>query len=114
MEKNIGDILGGFEEIDMKDAHRNGKFLRIKVKMDLKNPLKTGAVVRYKEKSHRVFFKYERLPTFCFVCGRMGHQIKDNEAMEDLGEEGFKDINEQDLSHGICSRASPLPKVYED
>ncbi|XP_058749873.1 uncharacterized protein LOC131622870 [Vicia villosa] len=114
MAKKIGDILGSFEEMDMKDAHRNGKFLRIKVKMDLKKPLKRGTVVRYKEKSHRVFFKYERLPTFCFICGRVGHQMKDCEEMGDLGEEGYEDIDEQDLSYGIWLRASPLPKVYED
>lgn len=67
MDKKLGGILGEFEEMDQKEAHRNERFLRIKVKINLKKPLKPGTVVRYKEKNLRVHFKYERLPTF-FLC----------------------------------------------
>ncbi|CAI8606586.1 unnamed protein product [Vicia faba] len=100
MAKKMRDILGSFEEMDMKDAHPIDRFLRIKVTIDLRNPLKRGTVVKFKEKSLRVHFKYERLPTFCFVCRRIGHQLKDYKALEDLNEEGFEDIEEQELSYG--------------
>src|SRR3954471_16744334 len=100
MARKLGGILGKFEEMDMREANRNGRFLRIKVTLDLKLPLKRGTVVKFKEKNLRIHFKYERLPTFCFVCGRLGHQMKDCEAVEDLSEEGYEELEEQDLSYG--------------
>ncbi|CAI8596235.1 unnamed protein product [Vicia faba] len=112
--KKLGNIFGSYEEMDLKDAHRIGTFLRIKVTIDLRNPLKRGTVVKFKEKNRRDHFKYERLPTFCFIYGRIRHQLKDCEAFEDLNEEGFEDIEEQELSYGQWLRASPLPKVIED
>lgn len=60
----------------MKEANINGRILQIKVTLDLKMPLKRGNVVRFKVKNLRVHFKYERLPTFCYVSGRLGHQLK--------------------------------------
>lgn len=53
-------------------------------------------------------------PTFCFVCGRMGHQMKDCEVVEDLNVEGFEEFEEQDLSFGKWLRASLLPKIGEE
>ncbi|XP_058740824.1 uncharacterized protein LOC131623919 [Vicia villosa] len=114
MAKKIGGIIGVFEEMDQKEAHKNGRFLRVKVKMDLKQPLKRGTVVKFKDKTLRIHFKYERLPTFCFVCGRIGHQLKDCESLGDISEEGFEDIEEQDLSFGLWLRASPLPRITEE
>ncbi|XP_058733455.1 uncharacterized protein LOC131605074 [Vicia villosa] len=114
MAKKLGGILGVFEEMDMKEANRNGRFLRIKVTIDLKLPLKRGIVIRFKDKNLRVHFKYERLPTFCFICGRLGHQLKDCEVTGELNEDGFDDIEEQDLLYGQWLRASPLPTVNDD
>ncbi|CAK8564243.1 unnamed protein product [Lathyrus sativus] len=107
MTKKLGGILGEFEEMDLKEAHINGRFLRIKAKINLNKSLKRGTVVRFKEKNLIVYFKYERLPTFCFVCGRVGHQLKDCEPVGDFSEEGFKDLDEQDLSFE-CGCELPL------
>ncbi|XP_058752316.1 uncharacterized protein LOC131625473 [Vicia villosa] len=114
MAKKLGSILGEYEEMDSREAFKNGRFLRVKVTLNLKDPLKRGTIVKFKEKNLRVHFKYERLPTFCFVCGRMGHQMKDCEALEEFTEEGFDEIEEQDLSYGQWLRASPLPKMSEE
>ncbi|XP_058746709.1 uncharacterized protein LOC131619652 [Vicia villosa] len=114
MARKIGNILGNYEEMDAREVCRNGRFLRIKVTLDLKGPLKRGTLVKVKDKNLRVHFKYERLPTFCFVCGRLGHQMKDCESLDDLTEEGFEELEEQDLSYGQWLRASPLPKMNED
>lgn len=73
MAKKIEDIMGSFEEMGSREAHRIGRFLRIKVKMDLKQPMKRGTMVSFKKKKHRVYFKYEQFPTCCFVFGRLGH-----------------------------------------
>ncbi|XP_058749387.1 uncharacterized protein LOC131622377 [Vicia villosa] len=113
MARKIGSIIGTFEEMDTREACRNGRFLRIKVTVDLKLPLKRGTMVKFKEKNLRVHFKYERLPTFCFVCGRIGHQLKDCESLEELTEAGFEELEEQDLSYGQWLRASPLPKMSD-
>jgi hypothetical protein len=50
------------------------EFMRIRVKVDVRLPLKKDAKV--KDRAGRwctVNFKYEKLGVFCFVCGIMGH-----------------------------------------
>lgn len=71
-------------------------------------------VVRFKDKSLRVHFKYEILSTFCFACGRIRHQLKDYEALGDLSEKGYEDLDEQDLSFRIWLTASLLPRSVEE
>lgn len=114
MARKIGNIIGSFEEMDNKEACRTGRFLRIKVTIDQKKPLKRGTVVKFKEKDKRVHFKYERLPTFCFMCERLGLQLKDCESLEELTKEGYEELEEQDFSYGQWLRASPLSKMTED
>lgn len=80
--KKLGDTIGKFVEVDTKDGNRMGKFLRVKAEIDLMKPLKRGTVIKFQGKSLRVFFKYERLPNFCYTCGRIGHQIKDCEEVD--------------------------------
>ncbi|KAI5435962.1 hypothetical protein KIW84_022404 [Lathyrus oleraceus] len=70
--RKIGSILGTFEEMDLNEAHRNCHFLRIKVTIDLKSLFKK----------------------------RMDHQMKYGEALKDFNEEGFKELEEQNLSFG--------------
>lgn len=94
MAKQLGDTVGKFVEIDQKESNRMGRFLRIKVKVDLCKPLKRGTILKYQEKSLKVLFKYERLPTFCFVCGRIGHQLKDCEEIREGEMEGYDEIVE--------------------
>lgn len=50
-------------------------------------------MVHFKEKNFQVHFKYEHLPTFYFVCGRIGHELTDFEVLGDLAEEGFEDMD---------------------
>lgn len=109
--KKLGDTIGKFVEVDPKDVNRLGKFLRVKAEIDLKKPLKRGTVIKYQGKSLRVFFKYERLPNFCYICGRVGHQIKDCDEREGHEDVDFDDIEEKDLPFGLWMRASPLPRI---
>lgn len=87
--------MGKFVEIDQKESNRMGRFLRVKVKVDLRKPLKRGTILKYQEKRLKVLFKYERLQTFYFVCGRIGHQLKDCEEISEGGMEGYDDIVER-------------------
>jgi hypothetical protein len=110
MAKKLGNIIGQFEETDPLERNRTGRFLRLKVLIDLRKPLKRGTVIKSQDRSLKVYFKYERLPNFCFVCGRIGHQLKECEEASDLEEAGYEELEEKELGFGPWLRASPLPK----
>jgi hypothetical protein len=50
------------------------QYMRVRVKVDVRLPLKKEAKVKDREGNWcTVKFKYEKLGVFCFVCGIMGH-----------------------------------------
>ncbi|XP_024642377.1 uncharacterized protein [Medicago truncatula] len=110
MARKLGDLVGKFLEVDQRDTNIMGKSIRIKVDIDLRNPLKRGIVLKYQKRSLWIFFKYERLPNFCYKCGRIGHQMKECEEETGQDGEGYTDVEEQDQAYGSWMRASPLPK----
>lgn len=64
MASKIGNLMGTFEEADSRDSNRLGKFLRLKVNIDLSKPLKRGSTINFQGKELKVLFRYERLPNF--------------------------------------------------
>ncbi|CAN6199624.1 unnamed protein product [Urochloa humidicola] len=78
----IGAEMGEFMEMDKEeDGSAVGRFLRIKVKWDIRKPLMRGAtVVSVKEDGGETPLwcplEYEFLPDFCYVCGLIGHTDK--------------------------------------
>jgi hypothetical protein len=71
----LADYIGTFVEYD---KNNNSSFwrqhMRIRVKVDVRKPLKKEFKVKDKEGAWcTVKFKYEKLGVFCFVCGIMGH-----------------------------------------
>ena len=57
-----------------KDDGTGGEFLRVRLKLDISRPLprccklwNVGKLVGW------VGLKFERLPNFCYWCGRVGH-----------------------------------------
>lgn len=53
-----------------------GRCLRIRVRIDLRLPLERERALNLLGKSHWVTFKYEKLPLFCFYCGRILHDVE--------------------------------------
>jgi hypothetical protein len=70
----IGESLGSLVDMDVAcDGMGWGHCLRIRVVLDLRNPLERGRAIHLNGKSHWVIFKYEKLPMFCFNYGRLLH-----------------------------------------
>ncbi|CAN1786845.1 hypothetical protein LINPERHAP1_LOCUS17386 [Linum perenne] len=47
--------------------------MRIRVRLDVQKSLKIEKMVKKANSEILVTFKYERLPSFCYVCGRIGN-----------------------------------------
>lgn len=87
--KSIGNYVGKFVASDPKNLNgiwRN--YQRIKVAIDVHKPLKSK--MRMKKAGGEwlwISFKYERLPSFCFYCGVIGHSEKFCETLFDEKED---------------------------
>lgn len=76
--RDPSNSLGRFIEIDRRIGQSDqAKFMRVRVDLQLDKPLRRGGKIASVEgERFWVSFRYERLPTFCFHCGRLGHDIK--------------------------------------
>lgn len=76
--KAIGDYVGEFVYVDKNSFDGSWKaFHRIRVLIDVAKPLKRKMKIKKAGGSWSwIEFKYERLPTFCFICGVLGHADK--------------------------------------
>jgi hypothetical protein len=70
----IGESLGDVEDVDVAgDGSGWGRCLRLRVRLNLHEPLERGRALRLGGKSYWVTFRYEKLPMVCFNCGRVLH-----------------------------------------
>ncbi|KAL5767157.1 hypothetical protein ACOSQ2_013940 [Xanthoceras sorbifolium] len=102
--EEVGSIVDF--SIDTKDLW--GKFLRIKVRIDITKPLKRGIRLRLANFDTMItaLIKYERLPDFCYGCGLIGHSFR-----ECYNSEVRKNIMEGvEPKFGGWLRASPLDR----
>lgn len=71
----IGESIGDVEEVDTSEW---GRWLRIRVAVDLAKPLMRGRRLSLPGGDKILaLFRYERLPDFCYVCGRVDHMERD-------------------------------------
>lgn len=74
---NTGASLGPVEVVEANGAGLGWrKYLRIRVNLDLSKPLERGRVLKFRGKTCWVSFRYEKLPRFCFSCGRIKHGLE--------------------------------------
>ncbi|XP_019156927.1 PREDICTED: uncharacterized protein LOC109153517 [Ipomoea nil] len=74
----IGSSLGSFIKADdIVDNNPDGlstSFMRVRVQLDTSKPLtKKMKIKPATGEPFYIEFKYEKLPTFCFICGLIGH-----------------------------------------
>ena len=76
--KDLGNNLGRYLETNKRMwLTKQAKFLRIRVDSPLNKPLHRGGnILNLDEEKTWVNYKYERLPSFCFWCGFLGHNEK--------------------------------------
>ena len=77
--ESIGATLGKVEKVDaIGKGFCLGNYLRIRVRLDITMPLCRGRKVRLGDQGLKwVDLKYERLPIFCYLCGRVDHDEKE-------------------------------------
>ncbi|TXG66079.1 hypothetical protein EZV62_007354 [Acer yangbiense] len=76
--KWLAEQIGEVMDIPLESRECWGKYMRVRVRIDISKPLKWWLRLKLgkTEGVTRVSLKYERLPEFCFVCGKIGHGIK--------------------------------------
>jgi hypothetical protein len=77
--KWLAEQLGEVVEIPAESRECWGKFMRVKVRIDITKALKRWLRLKLSksEEVTNVNLKYERLPEFCFACGKIGHSVKE-------------------------------------
>jgi hypothetical protein len=90
--KNIADYIGEYLDYDEKNDNLPWrKYMRIRVLVDVRLPLKrTKKIKKPGGESKVVQFKYERLGTFCYICGLMGHSDSRCPKLFELGDSDVK------------------------
>ncbi|KAJ8748273.1 hypothetical protein K2173_000845 [Erythroxylum novogranatense] len=76
--RDAGNYLGEYIESDARNYTCIWRdFMRIRVAIDIRNPLKRKLFIKRSGGEQICLdFKYERLNTFCYFCGKVGHTDK--------------------------------------
>lgn len=111
--QQIGGRFGEVLEVDKETMIGVGRSIRIKIQVRLDKPLKKGTKIRIGKSEPRwIPTTYERLPSFCYWCGMLGHSHKDcTQLMEN--EENGERLAESEMPYGDWMRASPM-KLYKE
>ncbi|XP_059458425.1 uncharacterized protein LOC132188022 [Corylus avellana] len=66
--------VGKVEDVDTDvDGTGWGKYLRVRVHVNLAKPIPRGRTLKLKDKSYWVPFQYKKVRKFCFSCGVISH-----------------------------------------
>lgn len=96
MNERVGRELGGLVgKVQNVHADNRGKiwdnFIRVRIEHVMTEPLKRCSYIEEKGKGEKdkdrmrtCQVKYEKVPRFCFYCGRIGHDAKSCLMLEEL------------------------------
>ncbi|KAL5733474.1 hypothetical protein ACOSQ2_033166 [Xanthoceras sorbifolium] len=75
----LAGMIGEVIEVPIENKECWGKFLHVKVGIDVSKPLKRGIRVYLEEFDTLIVapIRYERLPEYCYGCGEIGHPLRD-------------------------------------
>lgn len=106
----IAKLSGEVLEIDQNSMVGITRHIRVKVRVNISQPLKKGMSLDLGNNiTAWIPFKYERLPSFCFVCGAIGHMRRECDLTDSSQE--ILDLSEEELPYGEWMRVSPLKKA---
>ncbi|XP_073121701.1 uncharacterized protein [Henckelia pumila] len=99
--RDVGNFLGKFVEADSNNFTGIWRdYMRIRVSMDIRLPIKRRMKLKkIGEEWSWINFKYEKIPTFCFFCGVIGHSDKFCEKLFDYPDKSVEKL------YGVWLRA---------
>ncbi|KAK4420265.1 hypothetical protein Salat_2439600 [Sesamum alatum] len=98
MTKEVVESIGNRLGVFINSEHASGSVaggasVRIRVSLDVRVPLKIFLRIKAPEGERTVSFTYERLPTFCYGFGVLGHLVRDCPSTLETGwSEGGEDL----------------------
>lgn len=106
--KDIGNYIGVY--IDRDPNNFVGvwrEYLCIRVSLSLDTPIKRRMKLKKSEKDWSwVNFKYEAIPTFCYICGMIGHGERFCDRIFDTPLESIE------KPYGVWLRVEPRRKAH--
>ncbi|KAL2931886.1 hypothetical protein RDABS01_037296 [Bienertia sinuspersici] len=80
----LASKIGTFLQFDKSYDIEIERSIRIRVLVDVEKPLKDTVKLKIRGgDSIKIMVKYERLPLFCFICGKLGHGDRECDAHND-------------------------------
>ena len=96
----LGESLGVVNVPKDLTEMRGGNFMRVRVTIDILEPLCRGGRVDFDEDNEGwVSFQYERLPNLCYWCGHLTHD--DKECVLWLRSKGTLSVEDQQFGSWI-------------
>lgn len=109
--QKIGTRFGEVIEMDSTTIGGLSRSVRMKVLLDLGKPIKRGTKIKIGSNPPCWLpATYERLPSFCYWCGKLGHTHKDCEQLLDQ-EDKEGSIEQNQMPYGDWMRASPMKNI---
>ena len=105
----IGSKIGKVLDVDVPEKGVQwGRYLRVRIHMDVtKKLIRAKKVCIENDKPRWVFFQYERLTNFCYMCGRIRHSEREcSEKGETNG-----GVEKEKYQYGAWLRAEPMKRT---